>query len=46
MDLYVKAIAGVLIALMFCMVLGSKGKEITVLLALPVCVMAIAAGFS
>ena len=46
MDLYVKAIAGVLIALMFCMALGSKGKDITVLLALTVCVMAIAAGFS
>lgn len=46
MDLYVKAIAGVLIALMLCLALGSKGKEITVLLALAVCVMAIAAGFS
>ncbi len=46
MDLYVKAIAGVLIALMLCLALGNKGKEITVLLALMVCVMAVAAGFS
>ena len=46
MDLYVKAMAGVLIALMLCLALGNKGKEIAVLLALMVCVMAVAAGFS
>ncbi len=46
MELYVKAIAGVLIALMLCLALGSKGKEIPLLLALTVCVMAVAAGFS
>ncbi|MBE6983355.1 MAG: hypothetical protein E7435_03640 [Ruminococcaceae bacterium] len=46
MDLYVKAIAGVLIAVMLCLALGNRGKEITVLLAITVCVMAVAAGFS
>jgi hypothetical protein len=46
MDLYIKAIAGVLIALMLCLTLGSKGKEISILLAITVCVMVIAAGFS
>ena len=46
MELYVKAIAGVLIALMLCLALGSKGKEIPLLLALVVCIMAVAAGFS
>ena len=46
MELYVKAIAGVLITLMLCLALGSKGKEIVVLLALTVCIMAVSAGFS
>jgi hypothetical protein len=46
MDLYIKAIAGVLIALMLCLTLGSEGKEISILLAITVCVMVIAAGFS
>lgn len=46
MDLYVKTIAGALIALMLCLTLSNKGKEIGILLALAVCVMVVCAGFS
>lgn len=46
MDLYLKAIAGILIALMLCLAVGNRGKEFTVLLGITVCAMAIAAGFS
>ena len=46
MELYVKAIAGALIALMLCLCLSVKGKEIGILLALCVCVMVVCVGLS
>ncbi len=46
MDIYIKAVGCVFLALMLCLALGNRGKEFTVILALMVCVMVIAAGFS
>lgn len=46
MDIYLKAIGGVLVALMLCLALGNRGKEFAVLLALMVSVMVIMAGLS
>ena len=46
MDLYVKAIACVLIGVVLCLCLCGKGKEISIILALLICVMVIGAGFS
>ena len=46
MDIYVKAIACVLIGVVLCLCLSGKGKEISLLLALLLCVMVITAGFS
>ena len=46
MDVYVKAIAGVLIGVLLCLSLYGKGKEISLLLTVLICVMVIGAGFS
>lgn len=46
MELYLKAIAGALIALLLCLTLGSRGKEASILLALLVCAMVIGVGMS
>jgi stage III sporulation protein AD len=46
MDIYLKAIGGVLVALMLCLALGNRGKEFAVLLALMVSAMVIMAGLS
>lgn len=46
MDLYVKAIACVLIGVVLCLCLYGKGKEISLVLALLICIMVITAGFS
>ena len=46
MELYLKAIAGALIALLLCLTLGSRGKETSILLALLVCTMVIGVGMS
>ncbi len=46
MDLYVKAIACALIGVVLCLCLYGKGKEISLLLAMLICVMVIGVGFS
>jgi len=46
MDLYVKAIACVLVGVVLCLSLYGKGKEISLLLAVLICVLVIGAGFS
>ena len=46
MDLYVKAIACVLIGVVLTLCLYGKGKEVSLVLALLICVMVITAGFS
>ena len=46
MDIYLKAVGGVLVALMLCLALGNRGKEFSVLLALMVSAMVIVAGLS
>ncbi len=46
MELYLKAIAGALIALLLCLTIGSRGKEISLLLSLLVCAMVVAVGMS
>lgn len=46
MDLYVKTIACVLIGVVLCLCLNGKGKEISLVLALLICVTVIGAGFS
>ena len=46
MELYIKAIAGALIALLLCLTLGSRGKETGILLALLVCAMIVGVGMS
>ena len=46
MDIFVKAIAGVLIAVVLCLALNQKGKEISILLALGVCVMVAVSAFA
>ena len=46
MDIFIRAIAGVLVAVLLCLSLSQKGKEISILLALLVCVMVVTAGFT
>ncbi len=46
MDLYVKAIVFVLIGVVLCLCLYGKGKEISLLLALLICVLVVGAGLS
>ena len=46
MDIYVKAIACALIGVVLCLCLYGKGKEISLLLAMLICVMVIGVGFS
>lgn len=46
MDVYVKAIACALIGVVLCLCLYGKGKEISILLAMLICVMVIGVGFS
>jgi stage III sporulation protein AD len=46
MELYIKAIVGALIALLLCLTLGSRGKEMSLLLALLVCAMVVTVGMS
>ena len=46
MDIYVKAIACVLIGVVLCLCLYGKGKEISMLLAMLICAMVIGVGFS
>ena len=46
MDIFIRAIAGVLVAVLLCLSPSQKGKEISILLALLVCVMVVTAGFT
>ena len=46
MDIYVKAIACALIGVVLCLCLYGKGKEISLLLSMLICVMVIGVGFS
>ncbi len=46
MDVYVKAITCVLIGVVLCLCLYGKGKEISLLLTMLICIMVIGAGFS
>ncbi len=46
MEIYLKSIGGVFIALMLCLALGNRGKEFTVLLALTACAMVMIAGLT
>lgn len=46
MDIYVKAIACALVGVVFCLCLYGKGKEISLLLSMLICVMVIGVGFS
>lgn len=46
MDIYVKAIACALVGVVLCLCLYGKGKEISLLLSMLICVMVIGVGFS
>ena len=46
MDLYVKAIACALIGVVLCLSLYGKGKDISLLLTMLICVMVVGVGFS
>lgn len=46
MELYLKAIAGALLALLICLTLSLRGKETALLLSLLVCAMVVAVGMS
>ena len=46
MDIYVKAIACALVGVVLCLCLYGKGKEISLVLSMLICVMVIGVGFS
>ena len=46
MDIYLKAVAGILITVLLCLCVSNRSKEIGVLLALLVCAMVVSVAFS